>query len=50
MYNIEPKKLNKVRQEKLNKVRQEVYKYLSEILDDPKLQELKLYGEVDGCE
>ena len=43
-------KLDNIEPKKLNKFRQEVYKYLSEILYDPKLQEMKLYGEVDGCE
>jgi len=32
-----------------NKIRQEVYTYLSNILEDPNLQEVKLYGEIDEC-
>ena len=31
------------------KIRQEVYTYLSNILEDPNLQEVKLYGEIDEC-
>jgi len=42
-------KLTNIEPKKLNRVQQEVYRYLSEILEDPELQEVELYGEVDEC-
>ena len=32
-----------------DKIRREVYIYLSNTLEDSNLQEVKLYGEIDGC-
>ena len=39
--------LNAKSPKKLEKVQQEVYKYFVDILDDPNLKSMKLYGEVD---
>jgi len=47
--NLNIYKIKNVSNDTMHKIRQEVYKYLSDILEDPNLQEVELYGEINAC-
>lgn len=42
-------KIKNVSNDTMHKIRQEVYIYVSDILEDPNLQEVELYGEINAC-
>jgi len=43
-------KIRDIPNDTMHKIRQKAYRYLSNILEDPNLQEVDLYGEVKECE